>query len=181
MAKLDLYEEFRQEIQSGDCLLWRSHSAVGSLIRMFTGGFVNHAGLAVKPSEHEIFKNRRFTLEAVGKGVVFRLISEQLRDFDGGKVWLYQLKDEYDFARDHVTAWGLEKEGTPYDYGSLFKQAIARVSGDMRKFWCSEFCYFGWKKNGIPIISGDRVPYPSEIPDLKIFKEEPRLIFDWES
>jgi hypothetical protein len=178
MAKLDLYEQFRPDIKSGDCLLWRSSTVIGWMIRLFTGHNVNHAGLTVCPSEHEIFKNRRFTIEALDDGIVFRLVSERLRLFSG-KVWWYPLLDDYDFARDHITMWALNMNGTPYDYDSLFKQVFGRVSADMRRFFCSEFCYFAWKENGIPLLE-QPAPRPGDIPALGIFKE-PRLIFDWPS
>ena len=162
-------------MQSGDCLLWRSSSMIGWAIRLFTGHKVNHASLVIKPYKYGQLKNRRFALEALEDGVVLRLLSERLRNFDG-KVWLYPLKDEFDFARPKTIDWALSMEGTPYDYKSIFKQIFARVSVDMKELFCSEFAYLAWKKGGIIKDEVIKAPRPGDIPALGIFKD-PILIF----
>lgn len=167
------YNELKSTMRTGDCLLWRSNSILGWMIRLFTKAPVNHAGLIIRPGEHGHFKNRRFTIEALEKGIILRLLSERLRSFDG-QVWLYPLKDEFDEYRSKIGAWALEKEGTPYDYRSLFKQIFGRVSADMREFFCSEFCYMAWRAVGIN-IKDQKAPRPGDIPDLGIFKEPVKL------
>ena len=171
---LDVYGYYKDDLQTGDCLLWRSRSMIGWLIRLFTGHRVNHAGLVIRPHEYGCFNDRRFTLEALENGVVLRLLSERLRSFDGA-VWLYPLKDEYRLKRAVISAWAIKQEGTPYDYGSLFKQIFGRVSLDMRKYFCSEFCYAAWREAGIP-VDENKAPRPGDIPGLGIFKK-PVMIY----
>ena len=175
MSNLDLYNQRKANMKSGDCLLWRSSSVVGWLIRLFTSHTVNHARIVIRPHDYGHFKNRRFTIEALENGIILRLLSERLRNFNG-KVWLYPLRDEYDFARELIVKWAIEKEGTPYDYGSLFKQIFGRVSAVMKQFFCSEFCYIAWKESGIP-VNEEKAPRPGDIPALDIFKEQ-ILIFE---
>jgi len=172
---IELYAQHRVKMQTGDCLLWRSSSVLGWAIRLFSWAKVNHAGLVVRPNEWGLFKDRRFTLEALEGGIVLRLLSERLRDFNG-KVWLYPLKDEFAVLRDEICRWALAQEGTPYDYGSLFKQVFGRVSVEMTRYFCSEFCYAAWLKAGLP-VNEPKAPRPGDIPKLGIFKE-PVLIFD---
>jgi len=160
------YDKRKEIMKTGDCLLWRSPGIVSWLIRRFTS--VNHAGLIIRPPNYGPFKDRRFTMEAAGSGVVLRLLSEKLRSFKG-EVWLYPLKDEFDEYRSSIGAWSLEKEGTPYDYKSLFKQIFGRVSADMQSFFCSEFCYMAWEAVGIP-MEVQKAPMPGGIPNLGIFK-----------
>lgn len=168
------YNIHKHEMKSGDCILWQSsRSCIGWLIQRFTS--CNHASLIIRPEEFGPFKDRRFVMEAVGKGVVLRLLSEHFREFHGRVYW-YPLKDEFDFARGNIADWAIAQEGTPYDYGSLFRQLFGRVSADIELFFCSEFCYFGWKENGIP-VDCPTAPRPGDIPDLKIFKY-PVLIFE---
>ena len=130
----ELYDTNRQVMQTGDCILWRSKSVIGWLIRLFSNGEYNHAGLVVRPEDDGCFAGRRFTLEALGNGIILRLLSERLRKFEG-EVWLYPLKDEFDDLRPGILAWSLDQEGTPYDFVSLFKQLVGRVSFDMKEYF----------------------------------------------
>ena len=128
----ELYAQHKDTMKTGDCLLWRSRSVLGWLIRLFSRAKVNHAGLVIRPHEWGHFKDRRFTLEALEDGIILRLLSERLRGFDG-QVWLYRLRDEFTGHREEIGLWALAQEGTPYDYGSLFKQAFGRVSVEMTR------------------------------------------------
>ena len=170
----ELYDTCREGMRTGDCILWRSKSLIGWAIRMFSGGAYNHAGLVVRPHDAGCFAGRRFTLEALGNGIILRLLSERLRGFEG-EVWLFPLKDDFDLLRHKILEWALDKEGTPYDYGSLFKQIFGRVSVDAKSYFCSEFAYDAWKEAGLPIAE-DKAPRPGDIPMLPIFKE-PIMIY----
>lgn len=172
---MELYTQHQNTMKTGDCLLWRSRSILGWLIRLFSRAKVNHAGLVVRPNEYGHFKDRRFTLEALEDGIILRLLSERLRGFRG-QVYLYPLKDEFAETRDEIGRWALTQEGTPYDYGSLFKQIFGRVSAEMTRYFCSEFCYVAWRESGLP-VSETKAPRPGDVPRLGIFKE-PVLIFD---
>ena len=172
---LTLYNSLKEKMQTGDCLLWQSRSLIGWLIRKFSHADVNHAGLVIRPQKHSYFLNRRFTLEALENGIQLRLLSERLRHFKG-RVWLWPLRDEFDDYRDEIAVWAISKEGTPYDYTSLFKQIMGRVSADAKEFFCSEFCYIAWKDVGIP-MRDQKAPRPGDIPSLGIFTA-PLLIFE---
>lgn len=163
------YEEARPLLKSGDCLLWRSSTVIGSLIRWFTGHRVNHAGLVVRPYKLGFFYSRRFTLEALEPGVVLRLLSERLRGFDG-KVWLHPLADRFDMYRNQVVTKALEQEGVPYDYWSLFRQILGRVSVESSRYFCSEYCYAVYRAAGLPVPKVERAPRPGDLPKLPIFK-----------
>jgi len=115
-----------------------------------------------------------FVIEALEQGVILRLISERLRSFNG-KVWWYPLKSEYQGARNKISKWAVEQEGTPYDYSSLFRQVFGRVSAEASLYFCSELCYFAWMEAGIP-VARDKAPRPGDIPGLGIFND-PILIF----
>lgn len=154
--------------------MWRSRSVTGWLIRLFSRADVNHAGLVIRV-DHAHFQGRRFTLEALETGIVLRLLSERLRRYRGS-VWLYPLKAEFNAAREAIGDWAIEREGTPYDYGSLLRQAFGRVSADMRYFFCSEYCYFAYRESGIPVAE-PKAPRPGDIPRLGIF-EPPILIYE---
>lgn len=169
------YGLFRPCMKSGDCLLWRSKSIIGWMIRLFTGHNVNHAGLVVVPYKIGTLSHRRFTLEALEPGIVLRLLSERLRGYEG-KMWLYPLKEELDEYREVIISKALADEGVKYDYASLIKQAIGRVSVNADRYFCSEFCYSAYKKAGVPMPDLESAPRPGDLPSLGIF-DTPVLLY----
>ena len=172
--KLKMYLTCRHILRTGDCILWQSNSIVGWLIRRFSKANVNHASLVISLSEYGNLIDRRFLLEALGPGIVLRLLSRRLMKFSG-KVWWYPLKDEYNSHRNKIGEWALLQVGVEYDYKSLFKQMIGRVSADVKEFFCSEYCFIGWKKSGIS-LKGKVAPRPGDIPKLGIFKKPIRIL-----
>jgi hypothetical protein len=172
-TRLVNYFDIRTEMQMGDCLLWRSSTVLGWLIRKFSRADVNHAGLVCRFGEYEGLIGRRWTLEALENGIVLKLLSERLEQFKG-KVWWLPLIATPE-TRVKIGEWALSVIGTPYDFGSLFKNAIARVNANARRLFCSEYCFMAWQAGGL-LITG-KAPRPGDIPALGIFKE-PTLIWD---
>ncbi len=173
MSNLKMYMQVRHIMRTGDCLLWKSNSIVGWLIRKFSKGNVNHASLVISLSEYGNLKDRRFLLEALPSGIVLRLLSRRLMNFKG-KVWWYPLRDEYNDNRDRIGEWALTQVGISYDYPSLFKNIIGKVSADAHKFFCSEYAFMGWIAGGIKLKG--KAPRPCDIPKLKIFKKAIRIL-----
>ena len=171
--KLKTYLKYRNRLKTGDCILWQSRSIVGWLIRKFSKANVNHASLVISIDQYGDLANRRFLLEALEPGIVLRLLSKRLESFKG-KVWWYPLKDKYDDRRDKMGEWALLQVGVKYDYKSLFKQILGRVSADMKELFCSEFCFIDWIKSGIKLKG--KAPRPGDIPKLKIFKKPVRIL-----
>ena len=174
MENLEAYMKQRPQMKTGDLLLWKSSSVIGWLIRLFSSGNVNHAGLVLCLEEFAHLKDRRWTLEALEPGIVLHLLSRRLGKYDGS-VWCYPLKEEYDYCRSDLGAWAIEKVGTPYDYGSLFKNALGRVSADANKFFCSEYAYMAYKENGLP-VDFEKAPRPADMPSLGIFDEPVQIL-----
>jgi len=171
--KLKMYIQVRHVMRTGDCLLWQSNSIIGWLIRKFSKANTNHASLIISLNEYGNLKDRRFLLEALGSGIVLRLLSRRLMNFSG-KVWWLPLKDKYNGNRDRIGEWSLMQVGIPYDYKSVFKQMIGRVSADVKEFFCSEFCFIGWIESGIKLKG--KAPRPGDIPKLGIFKKAIRIL-----
>lgn len=166
---MDLYYAWQQELKTGDVLLWSSSSVIGWLIRKFTGAPVNHAGLVVRLAEFGALKDRRFTLEALERGIVLRLLSKRLQKHKG-QAWWYKLQPEFENKRERVAEWAFLNIGMKYDYGSLFRQAIMRVSVDAKKFFCSEYVWFALHFADI-VPFREIAPQPHEIPELGVFQK----------
>ena len=172
MNDLTIYDSVKRDMKSGDCLLYKSNTILGWLIRLFSKGY-NHAGLIIRLDEYQGLECRRWTLEALEHGVVLNLLTRRLSFVDGEVYW-YALKDEYDDKRDKVCEWALAQAGQPYDYDSLLKNIIKRVSVNARELFCSELAFLSWKYAWI--VEGDVAPRPGDIPKLNIFKNPVRII-----
>jgi len=141
VKSLVAYKQIRDQIKTGDMLEWRSRSALGSIIRFFSKQKVNHTGIAFVLENYGGYEgNHVFTLEAEPDGIRYNLLSVQLENFDGEVYWS-SLKPEFERLRHAGIDWALEQVGKPYDFKSLFKQALIKVGADARKFFCSEY-YF---------------------------------------
>lgn len=166
-------------MKTGDCLLWRSRSALGWLIRKFSKAPVNHAGLVIRFASYAGIRDRRWTLEALSSGVELSLLSKALKDYKGQVVWLpLDPRGITTEQRDEMGSWAMLHHKTPYDFSSLFKQVLVRVSVDAKRFFCSEYCYLAWKAakiNGLPKLK--HAPRPGDLPLLGIFTS-PVLIYN---
>ena len=160
MNNLDTYFSHRPLMRTGDLLLWKSNSLLGRAIHLFSHSDVNHAGLVLRLSEYDT--ERVFTLEALAGGIVLRVLSNRLMAHNGSCYWL-SLQPDYSFALwKELGREALLMVGTKYDYGSLFKQAVCRVSTKAEKLFCSEFVGLTWKRAGLP-IDISKAPRPGDM------------------
>lgn len=168
MKDLTLYNAVRDLIKTGDLLLWKSHSLLGVLIRVFSKQATNHAGLAVKLYGHT--GPRVFTIEALEKGVRPNFLSSRIEDFDGEVYWypLCAVWDTFEVRRE-IEARMWNHVGTKYDYPALFTNAIKKVTADDKLLFCSEAAFLELGFNGT-------APTPGELPALKIFKDPVRIL-----
>lgn len=165
---LPSYELNRDQMKTGDLLLWRSNSLLGVIIRRFSKGIVNHASLLVRLSEYEGIERRVFTSEALEHGIVLNLLSKRMKEYDGD-IWWYQLKPEWNVERTKIGERAFEYMGTPYDYDSLFKNAICKVSAEATKLFCSEYYYICLGQKG-------KAPTPQDLISFGWFNK-PVLIY----
>jgi len=167
------YEDYRCNIHSGDLIEWGSNTLIGWCIRQFTGMDVNHTSLALKLEHFKHLENRRFIVEALGRGIEVNLLSKRLDKFSG-TVYHLKLKPQYDRFRNDIAGWALDKLGTPYDYKNLFMQAISRVNADARQFFCSEFAYLAYCSAGL--ICGEQAPRPGEFTAYGLHETRVRIV-----
>lgn len=152
MTNLNLYNNVKNHMKTGDILQWHSYSFVGKAIRWKTSkkgdikrDVPNHSSMIIRLSEWEGIERRRYHTEAMNRGVYPNVLSRRLENFKG-RVWWLPLKAEWDSKREEVGLRLLDVWGTPYDYKSLVWQLIGKVSVDIRQLFCSEvidFALFG--------------------------------------
>lgn len=155
------YKDLRSNIKTGDCILWQGESLLSRVIRYFSE--YSHASLVIRLNEYEGLKDRVFLVEALSYGLKLKLLSERIRDYDG-KVFHFEVPLEID-ERDRIRAFSLIKcaEGIPYDYHSLFWNALGRVNMDAKRYFCSEFVWAAWRAVGFVGQVGT-APRPGDIP-----------------
>lgn len=168
MNDLTQYNEVKNSMKTGDLLQWASFSVIGWLIRWKTKSDVNHSSLVIRLAEYEGLERRRFTHEALERGVILNLLSRRLDRFNG-KVWWYPLKDEWDERRQRIGELALAWTGVPYDYKSIADQLISSVSAEATALFCSEMCFMAYGFTG-------KAPTPGEMSGLGIFKEKVQIL-----
>ena len=71
--------------------------------------------------------------------------------------------DELNDKRRECGAIALAHVGTKYDYNSLFKQIVCRVSVDAKRFFCSEYFAYVWNTAGVPFCPKTMAPRPGDL------------------
>jgi hypothetical protein len=177
--KLQVYHLHRPAMQTGDLLVWKSDNVVGRLIRKLTHAQVNHAGLVIRFQQYD--QDRVYTLEALESGIVLRALSERLKNHEGN-AWWHPLKEEHGKARANVGRTALCYVGVKYDFRGLFRQAVARVSIEASRLFCSEYVYLAWRDAGVvPQDMNERegttgAPYPGELSGLGVTEEGKQIL-----
>lgn len=169
--QFNTYKCWRPYLWTGDLLEWQSDSFIGHAIQYKTGKDVNHTGIVLRFMSFD--KERVYTLEALGKGVYPNLVSRRLSNHKGKVFWL-QLKPQYETYRPLIAKEALKYIGIKYDYGSLFKQLLSRVSVNADAFFCSELAYKAMEDAGLP-INALYAPRPGDFHDLGIFRQRFRI------
>lgn len=142
------YVDIRDQVDTADGLFFWGNAATCRIISWVTDG-PSHFGLGLRLREYEGEEARRWTLEAVGNGVMPRLLSEKLAGYHGAVVWA-QLAPFYGpDSRRKAGEYALSKVGKSYDFGSLLWNAFSRSRADDESFICSEYGQFAYYKAGI--------------------------------
>lgn len=159
------YAELRSQIKTGDAILWKSRGVIPWLIQRFSA--FSHASLVVRLDRYEEFTDRIFLVEALAAGVQLRLLSERLKNHRGETFWFKPIGLSHS-ARTRIGTSALDvcARGIPYDYGSLFRNMLGRVSLNARRYFCSEFIWDMWRKAPFfqAVMGPVTAPRPGDIP-----------------
>jgi hypothetical protein len=169
MNDLTLYNAVKAKMDTGDLLQWRTEGIIGAAIRWRTLSNVNHSSLVLNFSQYAGAECRRFTTEARGHGVGLNMLSARLA-YHKGEVWWYPLDTgKCPVKRENIGDRALSYIGHPYDFKSILKLCMGRVSSEASELFCSEYCAICYGATGSALT-------PAELPSLNIFKEPVRLI-----
>jgi hypothetical protein len=175
--KLNLYENYRFKIDSGDLIEFASSSVLGWAIRRFTSKDVNHTSTVVKYIIQGDCIPRRYIFEALEYGYVANFLSSRLLKFKGKVYWL-PLKKEYDTYRVYIAKIGHRFLGTPYDVGSLIRNIGGAVSSDVKKLFCSEAADEELRESGLlsKDFNGGKRLRPGEFQTTGLFEKRIRIL-----
>lgn len=168
MNDLTVYESIKDKMKTADLLAWKGRNPFSLGICYVTGEPFSHVGLIVRMSEYEGLERRRFTSEAAAQGVFPCFLRRKLEKYHGD-VWWYPLKKEYDSQRAELGVRAAEFWGMKYDFLSIAKQLVGRVSVNARYLFCSEYVQIVFQRDrAVAQWPGEIVKWPVWDHPLKI-------------
>lgn len=164
------YVDLRPRIHTGDAILWKGHGLISKMILKFTP--FSHASLVVRMKEYAALLDRVFLVEALSEGLRFTLLSERLENYKGEAYWMSVGLSLEQIEKSRAHALVECGKCVKYDYHSLLKNAVGKVSSDATSYFCSEFVWINWVEAGVvaPLIAKvNKAPRPGDL--LKLLPE----------
>ena len=132
--KKSTYSLIREKIKSGDVITWEGKGLISWLIRRWSNR--SHASMCLDLADDN-GDERKYIIEAWEGEFNMRLLSRRLKEYSGKAFW-HHLNPELDPFRKMIEYNSLSLLGTKYDYKSLFKNMLGRVSANAKQLFCSE-------------------------------------------
>ena len=144
----NLYNYFRDAIQTGDIIEFRAGTYLGESIRYFTGRDVNHSALVIKAEPGTLFPTSRIVLlEALNHGIepsyLSTRVDETLKWKNSAVFWI-PLRDKFNDVKNQIALSAIDEymlRKPKYDYVSLFQLVVKKVSVQASKYFCSEYVH----------------------------------------
>ena len=170
------YQDIRENLTTGDCLLTKGTSPISRAIRLFSE--YSHAYMVVRPKEYKWLMDRVFLLEAHTVGVRFILLSNLVQT-KKGQIDVFKPKDLPEEKKDKLMVDAMISSASQirYNFGGLFANLLRRTSTSLDSYFCSELVWVKWLKCGYikmdsPVLTDDGAiglskgvsPRPGDIP-----------------
>lgn len=152
------YAEVREQIQTGDVLLYRGRSLFSKVIRWASGSVYSHVGMAAWWGGHlVVFESMS------GGGVAVRPARLSVDRYDGQVDW-WALKDDCAAAldRERLLDLAIAELGKPYGSGGAFRLGLrlllGRVTGRRdavslpESLFCSQYVSQCYRKSGVDLV-----------------------------
>ncbi len=142
------YKRLREEIRTGDCILWKSRGLLPWVIQLWSE--YSHASLVVRLDLYAGLRDRVFLVEALSHGLALTLLSARLES-TRGEAWLFHPDGLGAAEEDRLRESALLNcaKGAGYDYGGFLANLFGRVSMDAQRYFCSEHVWSEWKTAGV--------------------------------
>ena len=145
----NLYTAVKDDMKTGDLLLFQTNGSIGRLIQRYTKSPYSHASLVIRLAEYEGLERHRYTTESLRHGVVLNLLSRRL-EHQNGHCWWFALRDEWNDKRQLIGERALSYVGIPYDFKGIFRFLFGPVSADIQAIFCSELISMAYGYPGAP-------------------------------
>lgn len=167
------YARHRNDIRTGDLILFESKDMISRMIRWKTKSTITHAAMAFW-LEQPLGNLRLFILESVLTGLSLNYLSNRVSWYlPHGDMYWHKMRPKFRENGPAAADVLLKNVGTFYDFKDLIRQAITRVTINPSKLFCSEAVAFAWKDiAGLP--DDFAAPYPSEMAgeELGVYEKE---------
>lgn len=175
MSKLTRYQQYRAKIKPGDLISFAKHpSLISKIIAWRTGSKHTHSAIVIDLLE--ITGQRLIVIESLEGGPVPRYLSKRVTDYEG-EIWHFPLKFVAQAQRDKAVqfTWEQSLTGIKYDYLSIVRQILRKVSTDASKLFCSELVQMAWEYAGIIDPKIKKALNPGELVNLDFLGPAVRL------
>ena len=170
IATPKIYKKYRDQIKTGDLILFKARDPISRLISWKTNKLATnqdskdaaHAAMACW-SAGPTGTVRLWILESVLFGTTKSYLSNRITWYmPHGDIWWFKMLPEWQ-GRGAEAAESLhDLIGRYYDFQDLLLQAFKRATLDPTRIYCSEYVTLGWKDIvGLP--DDFKVPYPCEM------------------
>jgi len=134
------YYAVRDQMQTGDVILWQGRSLFARMIRWFSE--FSHASTVTRIRQYGW--ERVSVTEMLEGGMEFRTLSERIKKFKGRVFWYHiPATNEQRFLMGQY-ALEMLGQGVKYDYKGLFANIFGRISQNAKRFICSEWSWQDW-------------------------------------
>lgn len=157
------YDAFKDQMQTGCCILWQGNNWLSRLIRIFS--LYSHASLVLRINEYTGVKEEVFIVEALESGLELRGLWERIQGYNG-RVFIFTPVWLTVAIRDSIGAFGLKEcaRAVPYNYGGLFKNILGHVSQHAHRWFCSQFVWAAYEDAAPNYLRAtEKAPRPGDI------------------
>lgn len=166
---LKKYLKHRDEIRSGDLLLYSPNTTLGKIIEFKTKYEITHIGFVFR---HPIIDNHIMSLEQLENGTTLCRLSKRIQHYhEKGKIYWLPLKEEYNCYRDDLLKTAILSASSTFPNRSLLSNFIAPTLVDYEKMLCSQHCFIPFEK-WILGFTSHKKPYPGEFEKINIFRDK---------
>ncbi len=140
------YLEYRNQIKSGSCLLFKGTGIISRLIRLFDE--YSHAALILRLDKYTDLIERVFLSETKFEGTRLTLMSKRIKDT---QVFIFEPDGLTEDTSNKILTSALisAADDIRYDYRGLFRNINGRVEMCVKDFFCSEHVWWEWKNSGL--------------------------------
>jgi len=176
-SKVKDYESLRNEIGSGDVLMYKGTGMTSWVIKKATGSEYSHAGIVVW------WNNRLMVMEAVGKGVIVTPLSANIDHYVGDVEWYRSVDPISDDKRISMVQFAQKESAKKYSTWKATFLGMGRYIGldfdkddELKKsdqLFCSQYVSAIYTAVGVDLKknTGDAFMVPDDI------AISPKLIF----